>query len=832
MEAPPPKEVYVFGSSQSSRSPRSPRSARDKATSMSNSGESNEEPGQASSSSSSSTSTSASSSGGAGGDQKAADSKVSKSAKSTKATKPSSKPSKSSKSSSKSSAKSKAIKEREPDQKPEEHENGTEDTERKQEKKRAATAPASSLSPVSPPSSGEAAVPLELQVDDVVPGDGDPVQGGVSLAAVASFVQQESEEQDELVSLPAHIGAFVEKRCMRAEKLRGCFDGLQYSSGENRAAGSASSTSSSSVLERPILSGEREYGTLVVSNFRLWLFRRDDQTVGSTVDSPFSDAAASTIENPDRKKHKKKHKKDKKVPAEESEPHPLVQPVLELELLRIHDLRVRIARNVKSDDDSGSPMEEVRIRTKDGAVFFVYASSKDTTWRAVIQAYALPETQEHLFAYLCSPTPSSDAPLYDPRKEYGRIGLLDDERWRLSEANQDYSLCSTYPQLLVVPAAASDEELRQVAQHRSRGRLAVCVWKHPETLATLNRCSQPCVGLKRRRSKADEAYLGSLCNEGQTKLKIKDSRPKVNAVANRVNGGGYEHTGLRGFYRHCSQLQFNDIGNIHVMRQSLKKYTSLCSTKNPSRQELDETQWLKHCNQVILSVRGVIEDLTQGKSVLVHCSDGWDRTSQTVSLTELLLDPYYRTLRGFIVLIEKDWLSFGHKFATRHGHGTNINNPKDSQRSPIFIQFLDIVWQFMQQFPTSFEFNERFLVTLMDNVYSCRFGTFLCDNDQQRTQASLATSTESFWNFVLAHQDLFINSDMYMSDSPQFLNPKALALQLMVWKNYYQTRLGGSPAVALTAETESSPAPAAAGSSNANKQSKKHKKESKKHKKK
>ena len=37
--------------------------------------------------------------------------------------------------------------------------------------------------------------------------------------------------------------------------------------------------------------------------------------------------------------------------------------------------------------------------------------------------------------------------------------------------------------------------------------------------------------------------------------------------------------------------------------------------------------------------------------MLVHCSDGWDRTAQTCALISLLIDPYYRTLHGFMVLL-------------------------------------------------------------------------------------------------------------------------------------------------------------------------------------
>ena len=47
------------------------------------------------------------------------------------------------------------------------------------------------------------------------------------------------------------------------------------------------------------------------------------------------------------------------------------------------------------------------------------------------------------------------------------------------------------------------------------------------------------------------------------------------------------------------------------------------------------------------------------------------------------------------VLIEKDWISFGHKFADRCDQLDG--DPKEV--SPVFTQFLECVWQLTEQFP-------------------------------------------------------------------------------------------------------------------------------------
>lgn len=111
------------------------------------------------------------------------------------------------------------------------------------------------------------------------------------------------------------------------------------------------------------------------------------------------------------------------------------------------------------------------------------------------------------------------------------------------------------------------------------------------------------------------------------------------------------------------------------------------------------------------------------KSILIHCSDGWDRTPQLVALAQIMLDPHLRTFEGFQSLVKREWIDFGHKFADRCG--STPCNPDINERSPVFLQWLDCVQQMNIQYPTHFEFNSAYLVSNMSISNSFR----LIDNN-------------------------------------------------------------------------------------------------------
>jgi len=142
------------------------------------------------------------------------------------------------------------------------------------------------------------------------------------------------------------------------------------------------------------------------------------------------------------------------------------------------------------------------------------------------------------------------------------------------------------------------------------------------------------------------------------------------------------------------------------------------------------TGYFDHLGSILRGVNTIVHTITSGMSALVHCSDGWDRTSQLTSLSQLCLDPYYRTMYGFFTLIAKEWLSFGHKFNDRLGHG-GIGG---KENSPVFTQWLDCCYQIMSQFPHAFEFNEGLLLALRHSMHSAKYGSWFGDSERERKQ--------------------------------------------------------------------------------------------------
>uniref|UniRef100_A0A8R1TZY3 phosphatidylinositol-3,5-bisphosphate 3-phosphatase n=1 Tax=Onchocerca volvulus TaxID=6282 RepID=A0A8R1TZY3_ONCVO len=377
---------------------------------------------------------------------------------------------------------------------------------------------------------------------------------------------------------------------------------------------------------------------------------------------------------------------------------------------------------------------------------------------------------------------------FDWAVEFARqgIGTADDQKWKITDFNIGYKYCDTYPEYLCVPSATTTQILIGSCKFRSRARLPVLTYFHRPNAASISRCAQPLTGFSAR-CVEDEMLMDAIAktNPSNSALYLIDTRPRMNAIVNKVQGKGFENV------RNYTNLRFHffDIDNIHIMRSSLSKLLEAChraKTVSDYYKQLEASGWLKHVLALLECGNFLAVSIAHGISCVVHCSDGWDRTAQSVSIAQLLLDPFFRTIKGFQILIEKDWLGFGHKFDDRCGHVGAFNEEAAREViSPIFTQFLDATFQIMRQHPCAFEFNERYLIHMHEHAYSCQYGTFLGNCDKDRKDLNLAKRTQSLWAFLDDRHDDYINP-LYERNKYGFLGKINLhPSALVVWTAMY-----------------------------------------------
>ena len=160
---------------------------------------------------------------------------------------------------------------------------------------------------------------------------------------------------------------------------------------------------------------------------------------------------------------------------------------------------------------------------------------------------------------------------YDLRAEFERQGVLSEgSGWRETKLNDSFELCPTYPRTIIVPSTCSDEDVKEVAEFRSKRRLPALSWLHPKTRAAIVRCAQPLVGVMGRKSEADERLFKFIAqaNPVSQSVAMIDARPYINALANRGRAGGFED--MSRYDESEASLVFLNIENIHDMRQSIR----------------------------------------------------------------------------------------------------------------------------------------------------------------------------------------------------------------------------------------------------------------------
>lgn len=121
------------------------------------------------------------------------------------------------------------------------------------------------------------------------------------------------------------------------------------------------------------------------------------------------------------------------------------------------------------------------------------------------------------------------------------------------------------------------------------------------------------------------------------------------------------------------------------------------ANKRPFIKEILNSKWYNYISGILFSLQIIRNLYLQENTVLIRCESGLDKSLLLSSLLQIIMDPSFRTFKGFEALVMRMFIHNGHPFGERLGLRGST-----SLICPTFLQFLDCVSQLISQNPSSF----------------------------------------------------------------------------------------------------------------------------------
>ncbi|XP_005285065.1 myotubularin-related protein 10 isoform X1 [Chrysemys picta bellii] len=359
-------------------------------------------------------------------------------------------------------------------------------------------------------------------------------------------------------------------------------------------------------------------------------------------------------------------------------------------------------------------------------------------------------------------------PLFETYSDWDReIKRTGASGWRVCSVNEGYMISTCLPEYFVVPSSLADQDLKLYSYSFIGRRMPLWCWNHSNGSALVRMANIKDV-LQQR--KIDQR----ICNA------ITRSHPQRSDV-------------------HKSDLD-KCLPNIQEIQAAFIKLKQLCvnepfeETEEKWLSSLENTRWLEYVRSFLKHSAELVYTLdSKHVSVVLQEDEGRDLSCFVASLIQVMLDPYFRTIVGFQSLIQKEWVMAGYQFLDRCNHLKRAD-----KESPLFLMFLDSIWQLLEQYPSAFEFSETYLTILYDSTRISLFGTFLFNCPHQRVKQSTEFAISkniqlgdekglkfpSVWDWSLQ----FATRDRMLFHNPWYIGKSAPCVQNGSVKSFKRTK--------------------------------------------